>query len=435
MAFATLTGWIQSQAIPFSTDSADSFNSAVDRFAAALDPSAELVGFGEALHGGEDILSLRNRLFGRLVEAHGFSAIAVESSLPRTRLLNDYVCGKGQGSLEAVADAGLSHGFGRLEANRELVEWMRRYNLDPSHRTKIRFYGFDSPTEMTGTDSPRQVLSFALSYFASIDRSGGEERQRRIEALLGPDSDWENPAAMMDPSKSVGLSPSAVGLRGETEDLISELQVRRPELAAKSGEDRYEEALHHAIIARQLLGYHAELAKSSEDRIARLLGIRDAMMAGNLLHILSRERGRGRVFAFAHNRHLQRGRVEWRLGTDVNVWWPAGSHLALMLYQRYVVIGSGLGVSEANGIGSPEPGTLEAALTRMPEQALLIPTDKGEGLPASDIEALPTRSASAKNRSYFPLTPESFTDFDWLCVLKSSVYARGGPALPQRPGA
>lgn len=43
----------------------------------------ELLGFGEALHGGEDILIFRNRLFQRLVEVHGYSAIAIESSFPR----------------------------------------------------------------------------------------------------------------------------------------------------------------------------------------------------------------------------------------------------------------------------------------------------------------------------------------------------------------
>lgn len=42
---------------------------------------------------------------------------------------------------EAVRDVGFSHGFGALEANRELVAWMRRYNADPSRRVKLRFYG------------------------------------------------------------------------------------------------------------------------------------------------------------------------------------------------------------------------------------------------------------------------------------------------------
>ena len=86
------------------------------------------------------------------------------------------------------------------------------------------------------------------------------EYRQRIDPLLGQDSDWENPAAMMDPTKSVGLSPAATALRIETEDLIAELQVRRPELVAKSDQRRYLEALHYASVARQLLNYHAELA-------------------------------------------------------------------------------------------------------------------------------------------------------------------------------
>lgn len=86
----------------------------------------------------------------------------------RARVVNEYVAGRGAASYEAVQDTGFSHGFGRLDANRELVEWMRRYNTDPSHRVKLQFYGFDSPTEMTCTDSPSQVLHFVLDYLASV---------------------------------------------------------------------------------------------------------------------------------------------------------------------------------------------------------------------------------------------------------------------------
>ena len=86
---------------------------------------------------------------------------------------------------------------------------MRRYNADPSHRVKLQFYGFDSPTEMTGSDSPSQVLHFVLDYLASIDRASAQEHRERIDRLLGQDSNWENPAALADPTKSVGLSPAA----------------------------------------------------------------------------------------------------------------------------------------------------------------------------------------------------------------------------------
>src|SRR5262245_56796025 len=91
----TLGDWIRREGIPFSTDSPASFSTAVDKAIASLGDSVELLGFGEALHGGEDILILRNRLFQRLVEAHGYSAIAIESSLHGERVVDDDVEGRG----------------------------------------------------------------------------------------------------------------------------------------------------------------------------------------------------------------------------------------------------------------------------------------------------------------------------------------------------
>jgi erythromycin esterase-like protein len=427
--YATLDDWILHEAISFSVDSPETFHAAIDRIIASLGDPVELLGFGEALHGGEDILMLRNRLFQRLVKTHGYSAIAVESSFPRARVVDEYTACRGPASYEAVQETGFSHGFGRLDANRELVEWMRQYNADPAHRIKLHFYGFDSPTEMTGTDSPAQVVYFVLDYLASIDDASAREYHQRIDPLLGQDSDWDNPAAMMDPTKSAGRSPVATTLRIEIEDLISELHARRPELVAKSDQKRYLEAVQFAGEARQLLNYHAELARESDKRVGRLLGIRDALMADNLAYIVSRERGRGKVLAFAHNSHLQRGKAQWQFGADVYAWWPAGAHLNEMFGPHYAVIGTAVGVSDANGIGKPEAGTLEARLTGVPGPVLFIATNKGQGLPTPAIAALPARSGSMKNPTYFALTPQSFTDFDWLAVLDSAAYSRGGPQL------
>jgi erythromycin esterase-like protein len=331
-----------------------------------------------------------------------------------------------------VQEAGFSHGFGRLDANRELVEWIRAYNADFSHRVKLQFYGFDSPTEMIGSDSPAQVLHFVLDYLASIDNASGEEHRKCIDSLLGRDTDWENPAAMIDPTKSKGCSPAATALRIETEDLITELRVRRPELVAKNDEIRYLEAVQYATVARQLLNYHAALARKSRElgkRVELLLGLRDLMMADNLAYMVSRERGRGKVLAFAHNSHLQCGKAQWQFGNDVYKWWPAGSHLNEMFGSHYAVIGTAVGISDANGIGAPEAGTLEARLTAVPGPARFIPTHKGQGLPTSEIAALPTRSGSVRNPTYFALTPQSFTDFDWLALLDRTAYNRGGPQL------
>lgn len=429
--YATLDEWITREAIPFSLDAPGDFDAVVDRMMAEFGDSVEVLGFGEALHGGLDILRLRNRLFQRLTEAHGFSAIAVESSFPRAHLVNAYVAGHGPASYEAVREDGFSHGFGRFEGNRELVEWMREYNAAPAHPVKLRFYGFDSPTEMMGSDSPRRLLEFVLDYLAGIDRATAEEHRRRIGPLLGEDAAWENPAAMMDQAQSVGLSPEATALRIAVEELISALHVRRPELTAKSDVDRYQEAIRHAEVARWLLNYHAAVARPSSTRVADLLGMRDALMADNLAYMAARERDRGKVLAFAHNSHLQRGQAQWQLGPDLLAWWPAGAHLHAIFGPRYAVIGTAVGTSEANGIGHPEAGTLEARLTAAPGPARVIPTHRGQGLPAGKIASLPIRSGSTKNSSYFPLTARSLADFDWLAMLDSTAYDSGGPPLQQ----
>ena len=59
-----------------------------------------------------------------------------------------------------------------------------------------------------------------------------------------------------------------------------------------------------------------------------------------------------------------------------------------------------------------------------------MPSLRGRGLSASEIEALPIRSGSGKNPTYFPLTPKSLVDFDSLAFLSAMGYSRGGPELP-----
>jgi erythromycin esterase len=149
-------------------------------------------------------------------------------------------------------------------------------------------------------------------------------------------------------------------------------------------------------------------------------------MAENLTYIATREQGRGKVLIFAHNAHLQRGKA-------VRPWyefWPVGSQLDDIFGPRYAVIGSALGTSDANGIGRPEAGTLEARFMSMPGAGHFILTHKGHGLPAAEIAALPTRSGSARKPGYSPLSTRSLTDFDCLAVLQSATYTRGAPPLP-----
>ena len=117
------------------------------------------------------------------------------------------------------------------------------------------------------------------------------------------------------------------------------------------------------------------------------------------------------------------------IGPEVCTWWPAGAHVSDMLGNRYAVIGSAVGASEDNGIGTPEAGTLEARLTALVGPGRFVRTHGGEGLPHADVAALARRTGSAKNPTYQPLSPQSWSDFDWIAALDTVTYNRGGRAL------
>jgi erythromycin esterase len=385
---STIDGWIQNDAVPFTDDG-------IDQMMATI-PEVELLGFGECLHGGEDILRLRNRLFQRLVEKHGYRAIAIESTFLQSRYANDYVTGKGDAT---NFNDWISNGMGLLEANRELLRWMRHYNT--GHTDKLHFYGFDMPLGKMAFASPRFILEFVEN----------PERRQRLDSLIANDADWENMSVIADPSKGIGLTPRATELRIEVENLVTEIRNTHPGRSA---------ALHYANICRQLLDAHAAMARGAS--YSETLGIRDAIMADNLEYILSQEHGRGKVLVFAHNSHLKRGQATWQMGPVTHAWWPAGAHISKILGSRYAVIGTGAGVSDENGIGKPEPGTLESRFT----DNVLIPT---KGAPVSEAADLPTRTGSAKNPTYFPWTKDSLAEFDWLAFVKSTTYQRGGPPL------
>ena len=415
-----LEEWIAREAVRFDLADPESVASATDRVIGSLGPDVELLGLAEALHGSEEILLMRNRMFERLAERHGFSAIVIETSSPQARVIDDYVAGVRERP-DPEVEAWFGSGFGLLEANRELVEWLRRHNTGAPE--KLHFYGFDLPLGAGCLASPSRVLDIALDYLERADPARAEVHRERITSLVGDPREWERPEAMFDPAQSIGLGANATALRIAVLDLISDLRIHGPEYVLKSHPLAFEDALHHADLAQKLLDAHAALA--TPGAYARMLGIRDLIMADNLRHFVRNERGRGKVFVFSASGHLKRGTIEWRLppGDDVKEWWSAGSHLTQAMGARYAVIGMALGESEANGVGAPEPGTIEAALAEE-GASLFIPTRRG-------LAAAPVRTGSTLNPTYSWLTPASYLDFEWLVFLPTTKYHRGGLPLTE----
>jgi erythromycin esterase-like protein len=354
----------------FGADGGDDLGTALVGFLGSLEEKPRLLGFGQPMHGEEEFPLLRSRMFRHLVEREGYLSVAIESDCLAALTVDAYVAG-GEGSLDAVMERGFSHGFGGSGANRELVAWMREHNRNRAPEDRLRFYGFDAPTEITGAASPRQALTALHGYLAThLEADSLPCNLETIDRLVGDDERWINPEAAMDPSRSVGASREAGELRLLADDLGVLLMSESPRLVAAASEEDWWHACLHGRTAAGLLRYHAAMADGSGPRAAqmsRLMGRRTAMMSENLQAIATRGPRRGPTLVFADNSHLQKDRselllpVEWGGGTVS--WWSARAITAARMGDRYAFLASALGSAPNWGLGVPGPDTLEGRST------------------------------------------------------------------------
>jgi len=150
--------------------------------------------------------------------------------------------------------------------------------------TRLRFAGFDGPLEITGAASPRQALTALHGYLsARVDTDLLPCTAETLDHLLGADDRWTNPAAMMDPCQSAGQSAEAKELLLLAGDLVTLLDAQAPHLITATTRDGWDRARLYGRTATGLLRYHFWMADTSPSRMTRLVGLRDQMMADNLL--------------------------------------------------------------------------------------------------------------------------------------------------------
>ncbi|WP_412516947.1 erythromycin esterase family protein [Actinomadura madurae] len=383
----------------------------------AVDPTAvmgllparpRLLALGEPTHDEDVLLDVRNDLFRRLVEEDGRRTIAIESDCLMGLVVDDHVT-SGTGTLDEVMERGFSHGWGASAANRELVRWMRARNEGRPASEHVRFAGFDGPLEITAAASPRKALTALHRYLANQVGAGLLPcTAETLDRLLGADDRWTEPAAMMDPSRSVGRSADAGELRVLADDLVALLGARAPDLAA-TGDD-WDRARLYGRTAVGLLRYHYWMADDSPARLARLVGVRDQMMAANLLALA----GRGDVFVHAHNAHLQRDRSSMRMGGERVEWWSAGALVSTRLGPEYAFLATGLGTIRHRGVDAPPRDTLEGLLYALPEDRFLVDPRR---LAAAFGDAAPAPRASPYF-GYAPLDPGHLARIDGIVFVK-----------------
>ncbi|WP_329619971.1 erythromycin esterase family protein [Streptomyces sp. NBC_01255] len=369
-----------------------------------------MLALGEPTHGEDALLDLRNELFRQLVEQEGYRTIAIESDCLAGLLVDDYVT-SGTGTLDEVMEHGFSHGWGASAANRELVRWMRAHNDGRPASEHLRFAGFDGPLEIAAAASPRQALTALHAHLAArLDADLFPCTADTLDRLLGTDDRWTDPAAMMDPARSVGQSAEARELRLLADDLTALLDAQRPHLSAASSSEEWDRACLHGRTAVGLLRYHHWIADASPARWSRLAGLRDQIMADNLLAVAAR----GPVFVHAHNTHLQRKKSSVRMGGKRLEWWGAGALVSDRLGEEYAFVATALGTIRHQGVDTPPPDTLEGLLYALPEDRCVIDAPR---LAAALGDERPAPRESPWF-GYAPFDPAHLADSDGIVFVK-----------------
>ena len=336
---------------------------------------ARVVGVGESIHAMREFLGLRQRVAQYLIEEMGFTAVALESGLPDSKMVYDYVLGAPMPP--RLWEEGITWTMGSFEGTRELIEWMRAWNLDPKHTRKIRFYGMDV-AGANGSWLP--ALTQVLAYLDRVEPEYAALARPRLVALA---EKFAKPSFNEANEAYSALSESdRLALAAYTAELADRIASLRHFYVGRSTVEDYEWT---SAIAENLRGANAMLVNfEARNRPNPVWNARDRMMAENVRWIRGREAG---VVVLAHNAHVQRAKSVQVLPSQA----VQGMFLASMFGEGYKSIGFTFNRgATAGGPGQQVPlppadsTSLDGVLAQVGKPMFLLDLQKVPAGPARD---------------------------------------------------
>lgn len=248
---------------------------------------------GESTHGTHEFYRDRALLTRRLVEEHGFDAVAIEADWPDAHRVSRFVRRQG---LDRTAEESLA-GFRRFPQwmwrNAVMRDFVRTlFELNLRRPSPVGVYGLDLYSLQASTD-------VVVDCLRRIDRDAAERARARYACFDHYDRHLDGYAYA-----GLGLMPSC-----EAEVTAELLEARARVLGAIQREDAREEEVLFQV------EQNARLVKSAEEYYRTMLrgavpswNLRDRHMADTLDAVaahLDRRLGRpSKIVVWAHNSHL-----------------------------------------------------------------------------------------------------------------------------------
>ena len=100
-----------------------------------------IIGMGEATHGTREFFNMKAKMFKFLATHCGFLVFAIEAPYAGTMKVNDYVL-YGRGDVLSAMKS-MEFWTWDTEEVKDLIEWIRSYNIGKGEKEKLKFFGFD----------------------------------------------------------------------------------------------------------------------------------------------------------------------------------------------------------------------------------------------------------------------------------------------------
>jgi protein-L-isoaspartate(D-aspartate) O-methyltransferase len=275
-----LTELIAEAAEPLPEIDDPAFGAMFDRFA-----GARIVLLGEASHGTSEFYRARAAITQRLIEAHGFTIVAVEADWPDAAAIDRHVRHK-----PARADA--EPAFQRFPSwmwrNTDVdafVAWLRDHNRDVAEDRRAGFYGLDL-YNLNGS------ISAVIGYLDRVDPEAAAVARERYGCL----TPWRT-----DPA-SYGRMAITEGYAKCEEAVVAQLRElfgKSRDYAAADGDDFLDAAQNARLVASAEAYYRVMYYGSAES-----WNLRDTHMFETLELLLQAKGPEAKAVVWAHNSHI-----------------------------------------------------------------------------------------------------------------------------------
>lgn len=338
---SSTVAWLAAHASPFTTTVPGADDGDLEPLR-ALVGQARVVGVGEGTHGTREFFENKDRFLRFLVRQMGFAYFAIEATSPESDAVNRYVLG-GEGD-PAKLLSNLYFWTWNTREVRDLIDWMREWNLGAPPERRVRFLGFDMQSPGVSIDSIVAIVDRVRAAdtapvagrLACIQPYGNDGPRS-----LRPIGDY---AALPDSTRAACRK----GLEQVDERIRSEAVY-----ATALSDSAYQQLLHYVRLVQQY-----EAAASVYDEPNGYYRARDASMAENVLWLLDRAPVGSRMMLWAHNYHVSR------------LAGAMGDSLDSALGSDYLAIGQIFGIGAFNAIEGTEGRLRPWYVTFRPEDAL-----------------------------------------------------------------